>query len=125
MTTPTGRAESLRAEEVAPGRLHASLPDAGAGLYAFVASTPLGTQRVLHLRRHRAETQTWGMNPAVDEWKSVGLVEDWREGRPITDGRTRREADPSLVALALVLFLAGVLADRAHLPRSGNGGRQR
>jgi hypothetical protein len=125
VTTPTGGAQSLRAEEVAPGRLHARLPDAGAGLYAFVASTPLGTQRVLHLRRHRAETQTWGMNPAVDEWKSVGLVEDWREGRPITDGRTRREADPSLVALALVLFLAGVLADRAHLPRSGNGGRQR
>jgi hypothetical protein len=119
VTTPAGKTQVLPAQGVAPGRLRATLPDQGAGLYTFAVSSPLGTQRVLHLRRHRGETHTWGINPAVDAWRRAGLVDSAREdaGRArATDAR--RQPDPSLVALALVLFVAGVLTDRAQLPRA-------
>ncbi len=113
--TPSGQDRRTSADQVAPGRLRAMLNDAGPGLYTFLVSTPLGTQRQLHLRRHQAENETWGTNPALDAWKTAGLISDWHPDflaqRRDVD-RARPQADRSLVALALALFLSGILVDR-------------
>ena len=117
VSTPTSRGQSLATDRVAPGRLRAMLPDAGAGLYTFLVTTPFGTQRHLYLRQHRAETATWGTNPALDAWRAEGLVEAWDPRRVATlrdDRRGGRPLDRSLMALALALFLCGVLVDRAR-----------
>ncbi len=75
--TPTGQDRLVATDYIAPGRLRATLPDTGSGLYTFVASTSRGTQRQLHLRRNAAENETWGTNPALHVWRSEGLVSDW------------------------------------------------
>ncbi len=122
--TPTTQSQSLSMNPVAPGRLRATLPDAGSGLYTFLVSSSLGTQRQLHLRRHRAENETWGTNPALDAWRTAGLVSDWDPGflaRHRDSNRTRPPVDRSLVGLALALFLSGVLVDRAKLHKASVG----
>ena len=111
-------------DPVAPGRLRATLPDAGPGLYTFLVSTSLGTQRQLHLRRHRAENETWGTNPALEAWRSAGLVGHWDPGFLAENrygNRIRRPIDRTLLALALALFLSGVLVDRLRRHRAGVG----
>lgn len=116
--TPTTQSQSMSTDDVAPGRLRATLPDAGSGLYTFLVSTPLGTQRQLHLRRHRAENETWGTNPALDAWRTAGLVSNWDPGflaQHRDANRARPPVDRSLVGLALALFLLGVLVDRTKL----------
>ena len=116
--TPTTQGQLLTTERVAPGRLRATLPEAGAGLYTFLLSTPLGTQRQLHLRRQRAESETSGTNPALEVWRAAGLIRPWAPdsiAKQRADGRLNRPLDRTLIALALALFLAGVLVDRARL----------
>jgi hypothetical protein len=116
--TPTTQGQLVSTDYVAPGRLRATLPDAGSGLYTFLVSTSLGTQRQLHLRRHRAENETWGTNPALDAWRTAGLVSNWDPGflAQHRDGnRARPPVDRSLIGLALALFLTGVLVDRTKL----------
>jgi len=118
VTTPTTASQSLRTQAIAPGRVRAMVPDAGAGLYTFLVTTPSGTERRLHLRQHRAETATWGINPALEAWRAEGLVAMWDPGRIATAGdgrRGRRPVDRSLMVLALALFLCGVLVDRARI----------
>jgi hypothetical protein len=118
--SPTAEARVVRADYVASGRLRATLPDDGPGLYTFVVSTPLGTQRVLHLRRNRAEDETWGTNPALETWKRAGLVASWDPGslaQHREGSRAGHQADRWLLGLALALFLAGVLVDRMTIPR--------
>ena len=118
VSTPTSPSRSLRSEVFAPGRIRATVPDAGAGLYTFFVTTPSGTQRRLHLRQHHAETATWGVNPALDGWRAEGLVAPWDPRSTANlgdDQRDRRPRDRSLIALALALFLCGVLVDRARL----------
>ena len=115
--TPTTPALPLTADTVAPGRLRASLADAGPGLYTVLVSTPLGTQRHLHLLRNRAENEAWGINPALAQWKAQGLVADGVPGMPPArpgGAATDHPTDRSLIALALFLFMAGVLADRTR-----------
>ena len=118
--TPTMPSRSLPVDRFAPGRVRATLPDAGAGLYTFLVTTPDGTQKRLHLRQHLAETATWGTDPALEGWHAEGLVSMWEPRLAATrgaDGRHARPLDRSLMALALALFLCGVLVDRAHLGR--------
>ena len=116
VSTPTTRSRPISAEEVAPGRLRAVLPDAGAGLYTFVVSTAQGTRRQLHLRRHRSESAAWGTNPALEEWRSAGLISPWNPSLLAPRQRgTGVALDRSLLALGLLLFMAGVVVDRARL----------
>ncbi|MEO8309842.1 MAG: vWA domain-containing protein [Caldimonas sp.] len=115
VSPPTGPSRSLLADTVAPGRVRAMVPDAGAGLYTFLVTTPFGTQRQLHLRPHRAETGTWGTNPALDTWRAEGLVTAWDPRRAVAVGDGGRPLDRSLMALALALFLCGVVVDRAGI----------
>jgi Ca-activated chloride channel family protein len=127
--TPANPHLSLAAEPVAPGRWRALLPDQGAGLYTFVLSAPgIGTQRYLHLRRHRAENDSWGTSSELVRWKSAGWVEDWDPLAKATrrHGSTEhdRPLDRSLVGLALALFVAGVLVDRLRLGGFGRLGRR-
>ena len=117
--TPIAEARAVPAEYVAPGRVRATLPDDGPGLYTFVVSAPAGTQRLLHLRRNRAEDETWGTNPALEAWRNAGLVGNWdpaslAQRRDAT--RTRYPADRWLVGLGLVLVMAGVIVDRMRVP---------
>jgi hypothetical protein len=122
VNTPTAQGRLLATDYVAPGRLRATLPDAGSGLYTFLVSTSLGTQRQLHLRRHRAETDAWGTNPALDEWRTAGLVSIWDPGvhaQYRDRNRGGRPVDRSLIGLALALFLSGVLVDRTRLDKAG------
>jgi hypothetical protein len=118
VNTPTTAGRQLATDAIAPGRLRALAPDDGPGLYTFLVSTPLGTQRQLHLRRQRAESQGWGINPALQAWQSAGLVKPWEPGflaRRGDGGRGRLPVDRVLVGLGLLLFLAGVLVDRTRL----------
>lgn len=120
--TPTTQGRLLPAEYVAPGRLRATLPDAGPGLYDFLVSTPAGTQRHLHLRRGRAENDAWGVNPALDEWQATGLVgrrDPVALARHRGDPAGRGPVDRSLVGLGLALFLTGVVVDRTRLNATG------
>ena len=114
--TPQAQARTLDLEVVAPGRWRGTLPDAGAGLYTFVVSTPRGTQRQLHLRPQRAETRRWGLNPTLEAWRAAGLVGTWDAGSLARKRDVQRVPGPpdrALTALALALFLAGVVVDRA------------
>lgn len=115
--TPAAPGRALAAEAIAPGRLRATLPDAGPGLYTFVLSSPLGTQRLQHLRRQRTEDRFWGANPALDTWKAAGLVSDWDPAALARrhDDHRPRPVDRTLVLLGLALFLCGVLIDRTRL----------
>ena len=120
--TPVGRGQPLVMQRVAPGRLRATLPDAGPGLYTFIVSTPRGTQRHLHLRQERTETQAWGTNPALAHWIAAGLASPWRADFLAPNrGRERvsRPVDRSLIGLALVLCLCGVVVDRTRLGAPG------
>ncbi len=120
--TPAGRGHPLVMQRVAPGRLRATLPDAGPGLYTFIVSTPRGTQRHLHLRQERTETQAWGTNPALAHWIAAGLASPWRADFLAPNrGRERvsRPVDRSLIGLALVLCLCGVVVDRTRLGAPG------
>jgi uncharacterized membrane protein len=115
---PTTPGRLLATQTVAPGRLQATLADPGPGLYTFLVSGPHGTQRQLHLRRHRAEHEAWGTSPALDSWRSAGLIVDWRPEflAPRRDvSRAPRPLDRSLLGLALALFLGAVLVDRTRL----------
>jgi len=119
--TPTTQRRLVSTDYVAPGQLRATLPDAGSGLYTFLVSTSLGTHRQLHLRRNRAENETWGTNPALDAWRTNGLVSNWDPGflaQHRSGNRARRPVDRSLIGLALALFLSGVLVDRTRLHKA-------
>ena len=125
MIAPTGEARVVHGDYVAAGRMRAMLPDDGAGLYTLVISTPLGTQRVVHLRSRRGEAETWGTNPALADWMKSGLVADWDSTAALRSSprlRADDEPDRSLIALALCLFLAGVLVDRAPALFAALGG---
>jgi Mg-chelatase subunit ChlD len=121
VNTPTNGSQPLATDAVAPGRLRARVPDAGAGLYTFLVTTSFGTQRQLHLRQQRAESAAWGTNPALDAWRAEGLVEAWDPRRVAARDRRHggRPPDRSLMALALALFLSAVLVDRARIDRRG------
>lgn len=122
--TPTQTGQVLSLQAVAPGRLRATLPDSDPGLYTFIATTAGGSQRQLHLRRQHAENQAWGTNPALDTWRADGLVSAWDPRAPLPKQpgqRTPRAPDRSLIALALTLFLIGVLMDRTVLRLAGLG----
>ena len=120
--TPVSQGQKLTTDAVAPGRLRATLPNAGPGLYTFVVSDSSGIRRHLHLRRDRAENQAWGINPALDAWVASGVVSRWHAnffarhrddaGRPV---------DRSWIALALALFLSGVAVDRTRLDKGAIG----
>jgi len=121
VNTPKAAEQAVATEAVAPGRLRATLPDAGPGLYTFVLSTPLGTQRQLHLRRQPAEGATWGVSPALARWQAAGLIGPWQPGAlvPRHDGPVgQRPVDRWLVGLALLLSLSGILVDRSALDGS-------
>jgi hypothetical protein len=120
--TPAAKGRLLGTEHIGPGRLRAVLPDAGAGLYTIVASTPLGTQRQLHLRRHRGESESWGVNPELSAWTTAGLVSAWTPGELAKRRGVNEEpmpVDRTLIGLALALFLSGVLVDRTRLTLAG------
>jgi hypothetical protein len=116
--TPTTQGRRVAADPVAPGRLRATLPDDGPGLYTFLATDSQGTRRQLHLRRRRSESEVWGTNPALVTWRDAGLISDW-DRRFLAPGddrnRKHRPVDRSLLGLVLALFLSGVLVDRARL----------
>ena len=118
--TPEAQGQMLTTEPVAPGRLRATLPNPQPGLYTFVVADAQGLRRHLHLRRDRAESEAWGINPAVEAWVASGLVSRWPADFLAHDhAATRRLVDRWLIALALALCLSGVLVDRAGLQRSG------
>ena len=71
--TPTGQDRLVATDYIAPGRLRATLPDTGSGLYTFVASTSRGTQRQLHLRRNVRRTR----HGARIRHCTCGEVKDW------------------------------------------------
>jgi hypothetical protein len=115
--TPKTRGQALAAEPMAPGRWRATLPDAGPGLYTFIVSTAQGTQRQLHLRRQALESDAWGIGPALQAWSAAGLISPWQPGALAAQragANPDRPPDRSLVALALLLFLMGVVVDRTR-----------
>jgi uncharacterized membrane protein len=121
-TTPSGETHTLATDNVAPGRISATLPGADAGLYTFVLSSSAGTQRLLHLNRHMEEDESWGTSHAIDEWQRAGLLRNWDDGsvEQLRSGIAgRRDPDRWLIGLALVLFLTGVLIDRIGPRHSG------
>ncbi len=122
VNTPTTKGQVLSLEPVGPGRLRAMLRDVGPGLHTFVATDARGTQRHLYLHRQRSENAAWGVNPALETWRSSGLVSPWDPGLIAQfriDSRDSRPVDRSLVGLGIVLFLSAILVDRASLSKLG------
>ncbi|MGA9374688.1 MAG: hypothetical protein WBV64_06605, partial [Mycobacterium sp.] len=122
VNTPTNQGQSVPMERIAPDRLRATFHDSGPGLYTFLATGSHGTLRHLHLRRQRGENEAWGINPALDTWMSAGLVTRWDPGslaQHLVGSRGGRPIDRSLVGLGFVLFLSGMLVDRARLNKVG------
>ena len=120
--TPTTQGQLLAMEQVAHGRLRAMLRDARPGLYTFVTTGSRGTQRHLHLRRHRGETEVWGINPALATWTASGLVSPWDPAllaQHRVDARGSQPIDRSLVGLGTMLFLLGILVDRSRPSKIG------
>jgi Ca-activated chloride channel family protein len=118
--TPTAQFNLLAVQHTAPGRARAMLPDHGPGVYTLLASNAHGTERLLHLRRDRGEHDAWGTNPAVDTWKTAGLLSDWNPSamaRHHAGQQNQHPLDRSLIGLALLLFLASVIVDRTMLQR--------
>ena len=119
VNTPTTQSLVLPMDPVAPGRWRATLPDAGPGLYGFVLADASGIRQHWHLRRQRGETGTWGVNPALMAWQAEGLVAAWdprQFGRRREGLQAGRPPDRSLLVLGLLLFLAGIVVDRARWP---------
>lgn len=119
--TPKARGQRITMELVAPGRWRAMLPDAGPGLYTVQGADARGAGRQLHLRRHRSETASWGINPALDGWMDAGLVRSWNPDLIRSDrdaAGAGRPFDRTLVGLGLALFLLGVAVDRTALTSS-------
>lgn len=111
---PTGEAQTVAAEWVAPGRLRARLRDTTPGVYSLTVATPQGTQRWLHLRQAALEARSWGIHPRAQAWREAGLVTDWRAAaltRP-RGGERSRPLDRTLLALSLLLVLTAVAVDR-------------
>ena len=122
VSTPREQGLALAVEPVGPGHWRAALPDAGPGLYTFIVSTPMGIQRQLHLRRARAEAESWGISPQLAAWRTEGLLTDWKPSflahHDVRDPG-QRPLDRSLLALAMVLFVAAILVDRQAIGGSG------
>ncbi len=125
--TPPGAAPlTLTPELAAPGRWRARQPAAGPGLYSVTAVAADGTRgtggaggtgRHLHLRRAVAEDDSQGLHPDLPAWQAQGWIHPWDAQalrRPADPGAARRPTDRVLLALALLLFAAGVVVDRSH-----------
>jgi hypothetical protein len=119
--TPTAQALTLAMEPVAPGRWRAVLADAPPGLYRLLAAGAGATQAHWHLRAQRGERDTWGTSPALQAWQEGGLVAPWDAAalRQAPDAPLPRAPDRSLLALGLLLAMAGIVVDRTRLPRAG------
>ncbi|MFO1270658.1 MAG: VWA domain-containing protein [Rubrivivax sp.] len=114
VTTPARQTLEAAFERIGPRRLRARVPDAGPGLYSLLLAGRRGTERHLLVRPARAEAATWGLNPQIEVWRREGLIDGGPGGTPpAAGGRARApRTDRALVALALLLFCAGVLVDR-------------
>jgi hypothetical protein len=115
--TPAAPGRVLTLQALAPGRWQATLPEAGPGLYTFTLATPAGVQRQLHLRQARAEQARWGTQAALKDWQQAGLLRPWDGGAPVPQRQASQAAQPpdrTLIGLAGLLFLGGVLVDRAR-----------
>jgi hypothetical protein len=129
VTTPASGTRVVPAEYIAPGRLRARVAADGAGPYTIAVSTPMGSQRAVHLRRNSTELETSGTNPAIADWTRAGLIDPFDPASLDKRGVAtdpRRAPDRSLVALALVLFLVGIVVDRGkawRLPSLRRPGR--
>ncbi len=120
--TPSAPTLRLEMEPVAPGRWRARLADALPGLYRLHTDDAGGTHPHWHLRGQRGERETWGTSAALQSWLDAGLVGRWEpaalRGEPDVPPR-QRPPDRSLVALGLLLALAGIVVDRVRLSKAG------
>lgn len=112
--TPRSTGQPAAALPVAPGRWRVPLPEAGPGLYTVRLNTPLGTRRASLLRQAPEEAAQSGIAPALAAWQAAGWLQPW-DGQRLPRPPAAPEAPPdrSLLALALLLALAGVALDRA------------
>lgn len=116
--TPDAREHAPALRESAPGRFSAVMPDYGTGLYTVTFSTDAGSTRVIHVRSSTAEADSAGVSPSLQTWKGSGLIRDWQPGA-LAHARRHdgsNALDRTLVGLALVLSLAGILVERGAAP---------
>ncbi|MDE1926551.1 MAG: VWA domain-containing protein, partial [Burkholderiales bacterium] len=118
--TPRRRGLRIAARFIAPGRLGASLPDDGPGLYDIALTTPRGPQHALLLRRAGRETGAGGISPALAAWRRAGWIANWNPQERLP-ARGPRPIDRTLIGLGLALFVGASVVDRWHwkprLPR--------
>lgn len=131
---PSGLRRTIGAEPVAPGRWRARLHGAEAGVYGVVWASSAGVVQRLHLRAKAVEARAWGVNPEIASWRAEGLVASAQATSALpllpppaaaTSPAPGRLGAPDrrLLALALVLALAGIVADRWRRPDLALGWR--
>jgi uncharacterized protein YegL len=113
--TPSGEEHRLPLAASAPGRWSAALPDVVPGLYSITVATPQGAQRVVHLRAAVAERGSLVPNAAIGVWQAEGLVRPWSAAElrsALATARAERSPPLGALALAMLLFLLALLAER-------------
>jgi hypothetical protein len=113
--TPSGDEHRLSLATSAPGRWNATLPGTSPGLYSITVVGPQGVQRVAHLRTAIAERGSLVPNTAIGTWQADGLVRPWSAAelrKALATMPAERSPPLGALALALVLFVLAVLAER-------------
>ncbi len=114
--TPAGPGPATVPQAAVPGRLRAPLPEAGPGLYTVRLGTPQGPRSWPVLRRAPDESAQSGVAAELEAWRQAGWVQAWdaqRSPRTPPPLAGQPQPDRTLLALALLLSLAGVAVDRA------------
>lgn len=114
--TPAAPGPVAVPQALVPGRLRALLPEAGPGLYTVRLGTPQGPRSWPVLRRAPDEAAQFGVAAELDGWRKAGWVQPWdaqQSPRTPPPHGGRPPPDRTLLALALLLSLAGVVVERA------------
>jgi hypothetical protein len=112
---PSGVEHRLPLVASAPGRWSATLAETLPGLYSITVVTPQGAQRIAHLRAAVAERGSLLPNAAIGAWQADGLVRPWSAAelrKALAAAPAQRSPPLGVLALALLLFLLALLAER-------------
>jgi hypothetical protein len=113
---PSGQMEIIPLQKTGPGRHSAEIVGPQPGPYAFSVAAPQGIATHLHLRQPPRELDRTGPSPEVDDWVREGLAARWSPEAldELARASASRDASPlRALLLALLLFCAGMLVDRA------------
>jgi hypothetical protein len=113
--TPSGAVFDTPLAATAPGRMGAQVPASDAGVYALTVITPDRLRTLRHLRAASPELGPVEPSAEIGAWQREGLVGQWSGAelqRTVEELTDHRQIPSRALALALVLFLLGLVVER-------------